>query len=300
MLPILYRVLATVLPLLPVVFRRKLWFYAGKVGSRWWQPEGRARRIPGGMYLKACAHSAEPDIQRYIKSATNIPVPLVIDQFTFKDTTYMVMSCMPGEPVWPYVLRTLTPEQEDRLSQQLSRMMASLRAIPPPSDRVCGWDGGPIYCERVSYGARPVGPFENVDAFHQHLLERAGPLSLAPQDELETINDTIRRAHARHHRVCLTHNDLGPQNVLVDDELNITGIIDWEGCAWLPEYWCVCPCVICATRRLIVSSRELTMGTFNPFWRKGKWRRIMTAAFPSYEVEQEAELYIVMYRKWYG
>ena len=59
------------------------------------------------------------------------------------------------------------------------------------------------------------------------------------EGQSEAIHDVVRRAHAGPHRICLTHNDLGPHNILVDDEWNITGIVDWEACAWMPEYWCV-------------------------------------------------------------
>ena len=55
------------------------------------------------------------------------------------------------------------------------------------------------------------------------------------------VHDTIREVHARDYRICLTHNDLGPHNILVDDDWNITGIVDWESCAWMPEYWWVLP-----------------------------------------------------------
>ena len=46
-------------------------------------------------------------------------------------------------------------------------------------------------------------------------------------------------------------------------------------------------------------SRELTKGTFLPQYRQGRWYRIMSAAFPMYALEQEAEKYIVNYRQCY-
>ena len=55
----------------------------------------------------------------------------------------------------------------------------------------------------------------------------------------EMVHNVIREVHSREYRLCLTHNDLGPHNILVDEHWNITGIVDWESCAWMPEYWCV-------------------------------------------------------------
>jgi hypothetical protein len=43
--------------------------------------------------------------------------------------------------------------------------------------------------------------------------------------------------HSTPHRFCLTHNDLSPTNILIDDDHRLTAIIDWECVAWLPEYW---------------------------------------------------------------
>ena len=45
--------------------------------------------------------------------------------------------------------------------------------------------------------------------------------------------------------------------------------------------------------------RELTKGTFLPQYRKGRWARIMTAAFPMYALEQGAERYILKHRRCY-
>lgn len=34
-----------------------------------------------------------------------------------------------------------------------------------------------------------------------------------------------------------THADIAPRNVMVDEQNNITGILDWEWAGWYPEYW---------------------------------------------------------------
>ena len=96
-----------------------------------------------------------------------------------------------------------------------------------------------MYCERISLGSYPAGPWDSVDDFHKELMLRALPLNIPKDVNAEEVNDVIRRAHLRRHRICLTHNDLGPHNVLVDEKWNITGIVDWEASAWMPEYWCV-------------------------------------------------------------
>ncbi|KAH9855966.1 hypothetical protein C2E23DRAFT_882720 [Lenzites betulinus] len=176
----------------------------------------------------------------------------------------------------------ITPEVEQRLSSQLSRMLAPLRALSPLGPAACGFDQGPIYCQRMAFGAPPLGPFADVHSFHRFLLTRAR-MNIPPEANTELIQETIKRDHSRSRRLCLTHNDLGPHNILVDDDWNITGIVDWESCAWMPDYW------------------ELTKGTFLPQYRsrKGRWTRILTSVFLEYMEELEAERYIVMYRDCY-
>ncbi|GBE83975.1 kinase-like protein [Sparassis crispa] len=281
-LSIVYRIMSLMVSFLPVRFRAKLWTYLMHVGVRQWPRESAAQRIPGGMYVKASSliRLSEGQVLRYVGAHTSLPVPVVVDNFTFGRNTFLVMSRLTGQPL-SEVYVDITPEVEGLLSAQLSRILAPLRALPPPSDAVCGWDNGPVHCERVAFGSPPVGPWESVAAFHHELMARTRRL-VVPEEKTEVVHDVVQRAHSRTHRVCLTRNDLGPHNVLVDASWKITGIIDWEACAWMPEYW------------------ELTKGTFLPQCRKGRWNRIMTAVFPMYALELEAERYIVNYRECYA
>ncbi|CDO76789.1 hypothetical protein BN946_scf184978.g18 [Trametes cinnabarina] len=280
--PFVYRALAFIVSALPLRVRRTIWGYLFTLGRQRWQVESAAQRIPGGMYVKNgdLIRPTEGNAMRFIGDRIpSLPIPFVVDNFTFEGRTWLVMSRLPGCNLAEAYI-DITPEIEQRLSKQLSRLLAPLRALPPPGPVVCGFDGGPIYCERLAFGSPPVGPFESVDSFHHFLLARARKLNV-PEGEAARVQDTIRRAHSRPHQIRLTHNDLGPHNVLVDDDWNITGIIDWEACAWMPEYW------------------ELTKGTFLPQYRKGRWNRIMTSVFPEYAVELEAERFIVNYRDRY-
>ncbi|OJJ31905.1 hypothetical protein ASPWEDRAFT_43931 [Aspergillus wentii DTO 134E9] len=33
------------------------------------------------------------------------------------------------------------------------------------------------------------------------------------------------------------HGDIAPRNIMVDENGNIIGIIDWEYAGWYPDYW---------------------------------------------------------------
>lgn len=235
-----YRILSLVVSVIPLCVRRELWRYLTCAGAKRWPQESTTQRIPGGMYVKygILIRPVEAAATRFVGAHTSIPVPVIVDSFTVEDVTWIVMSRLPGYNLGDsYDL--ITPEIEQELSEQLACLLEPLRRIPPPSSAVCGFDGGPIYCERLALHASPIGPFKNIEVFHQILLARAGTLKTPDDEDAELVKETIRRAHAQPHRLCLTHNDLGPHNILVDDDWKISGIVDWEACAWMPEYWYV-------------------------------------------------------------
>lgn len=39
------------------------------------------------------------------------------------------------------------------------------------------------------------------------------------------------------HRIVFTHGDFKEHNILIDEEGNLTGFLDWECAGWCPEYW---------------------------------------------------------------
>lgn len=237
----LYHILSSIVSLLPLWARCHLWGYLVLAGAQRWSCESATQRIPGGMYIKCgqLVRPAEAQAVRFVGAHTSLPVPVIIDTFTLENKTWIVMSRLPGYNLADAYTQ-ITPEVEQVLSSQLTRILAPLRAIPPPSSAVCGFDQGPIYCQRMAFGAPPLGPFGDTQSFHEFLLSRARTLDIPAEENAELVHETIKRAHSRSHRLCLTHNDLGPHNILVDEDWNITGIVDWESCAWMPEYWYVC------------------------------------------------------------
>lgn len=248
----MYRSLAALVPFFPARLRAKFWLYLRVLGRRRWEEESVAQRVPGGVYVKIHTRLSEGEATRFVGTRTNLPVPIVIDNFLHNNETFLVTTRLPGDPLvsrWSEV----TPEVETKLGAQLSRILAPLRALPAPSDAVCGFDGGPVYCGRVRLHASPAGPWQSIADFHAELMHRTGGLTYAvPEGQSEAIDEVVRKAHSRPHRLCLTHNDLGPHNILVDHDFNVTGIVDWEACAWMPEYWCVTR-VRCGLRRRTLS-----------------------------------------------
>ena len=105
------------------------------------------------------------------------------------------------------------------------------RVLPPPSDgRVSGFMGASFRCARVDLFGH-IDPFESVDAFHEQFFCTLPSISDATMQSLAT------RTRAKKYRLCFSHCDIRPQNILVDDNQRPVGLIDWDSAAWMPEYW---------------------------------------------------------------
>lgn len=105
------------------------------------------------------------------------------------------------------------------------------RNIPPPlaGPRICGIDGGPFKCYRISSDI--MGPFSTDPDFYQFLY---GRVWLSERSRLEKLSKAV---HTRSYPIRFSHNDFAPFNVLIDQNYRLSGIVDWECAGWFPEYW---------------------------------------------------------------
>jgi aminoglycoside phosphotransferase len=55
-------------------------------------------------------------------------------------------------------------------------------------------------------------------------------------DEKEAIIKNSQKSFKKPHRICFTHGELRPHNILI---LNgrLSGLVDWGTAGWFPEYW---------------------------------------------------------------
>ncbi|KAI0743236.1 kinase-like domain-containing protein [Irpex lacteus] len=194
--------------------------------------------LPLGLFIKHTKNAYEAKVLPYVAEHTTIPVPTVIDNVQLEENHFLlIMTEMPGNSLDP-IFRDMTAEQTARVVRQLSGLLAQIRAIPPPQPGVCGLGGGAIIDNRLSFSMHPWGPFPSVSDFHDCLIKRSA-LRLDECEHPDEVLSTIKKSHSKAHRVCFTHNDFHPGNILVDDEYNVTALVDWEMSAWMPEYWYV-------------------------------------------------------------
>ncbi|KAK0471540.1 kinase-like protein [Armillaria novae-zelandiae] len=117
------------------------------------------------------------------------------------------------------------------LISDLRRALLELRAIiPPPSGQVSGANGAPFITLRFS-NRDILQPFENIEAFHEMLLQSCWIRSRLPR-----LRKLAKPVYARRHRLFFSHLDLSIGNILVKDG-GLAGIVDWETAGWFPEYY---------------------------------------------------------------
>ncbi|KAJ3823775.1 kinase-like protein [Lentinula raphanica] len=197
---------------------------------------GRIKDLPFGLILKMGSSStaAEATTVEFIRSNTTIPVPRVVASDRAFGRTYMIMQEVEGRDL-QYMWPNLDVDQRAKVVDQLRSYVAQLRLLSPSLSRghqagaVCGLHYTPTRNSRIA-SARPTPPFPNEGAFNDFLISVAAPY----MDE--TNLPGIRARMRDDHRICFTHGDLAPRNIMVKGD-EVTAIIDWEEAGWYPEHW---------------------------------------------------------------
>lgn len=154
-----------------------------------------------GLYVPRLAKERlknEAESLRFIRNATDIPVPNVLCDFEDDGAFYLITEYVEG-----VAMSDLPEEKKAIVCEELHKHLATLHALK--SERL----GGPSGIVVPPY--RVMKDHENDD------------WQLRPSDQAEFV---------------FCHNDLSQQNIVVDpDTLKINGIIDWEYAGFYPEYF---------------------------------------------------------------
>lgn len=194
---------------------------------------------------------AEGEAMSLVSKHTDVPVPEVIftkfspEEFVPDESDLfnpdvhepegtIGMTIIPGVPLdqkWD----TLDEETKESLCLQLWDLIAKVRDIPLPEAMKdlyqCAADGSPsrdTVFEDLQKPARPLSSDEEIRArIYERYLHYGG---------LRYENELLDMLPQSKHSV-FTHADIAPRNIMVDEEKNITGILDWELAGWYPDYW---------------------------------------------------------------
>ena len=221
-------------------------------------------RIPAtgwGFGLTATAAQAmesQVTTLRLIASKTTIPVPQVYAFDTTSNNTinapYICMSFLPGQtlatawfdttlptPLEERRLRTLTALSEclPQLAQFTFLQIGSLHKDNNSSDLAIG----PCYDwkenEDGSYRVIASGPYDTVAAYlHDHVVasdNTNSPWKLAKTKVTKAALRYLPSLKSSSQGFVLSVPDFDSQNILVDEEGNLTGIIDWDLVQTIPR-----------------------------------------------------------------
>lgn len=207
------------------------------------------------------ATSPPPELRDYILSSevstlqflsgTKVPVPKVFD-FNFDGTNpvgvgYILMQKMPGRSLrWSVA----SPEQRKKVARQLADIYIELKTYPFPTTGSLHQPGsldiGPFARESLTdfHGSqmRALGPFSSTEEyFRAHIqlildliarqelyVNRPVDTFLVHRFLLDKVPEISSQGHLDDGKYYLKHADEKGDQILVDDAMNITGIIDWE------------------------------------------------------------------------
>ncbi|KEQ59546.1 uncharacterized protein M437DRAFT_78000 [Aureobasidium melanogenum CBS 110374] len=156
---------------------------------------------------------------------TNIPTPKVWDYALEGPENpvrvgYILMDCMPGKSLDRF---SLSEEGRDKIIAQIADIYLQLREFP--FDRIGSIEQadekhvGPLarecFTDFTDSGIRPLGPFSDLQSYYKASIQLL--LDLIHRGEIHADRPTY-----------LKHADDKGSHILVDEEMNITGIIDWE------------------------------------------------------------------------
>lgn len=201
--------------------------------------------LPFGLVLKQSERvRIEEAVAMQVARAAGMPVPKLICYGEHPQSPFpfsILMTRLPG-----FELRNVSDEslfeawEEGTRVQDLARCLEGMRSWRSPygDERICSPVGTSIKSSRVPLHV--MGPFENEYQMHKYLLSAASSHAFKSEEAFRKTLASAKEIECMHHRVVFTHGDLKHHNILIDDEGNLTGFLDWKSAGWCPEYWEFC------------------------------------------------------------
>lgn len=168
---------------------------------------------------------------RFLKENTTIPVPKVLNEWVDSDGRYFIlMERIKGrtlEEAWP----TMTTADKERIADQAAGYLLQLRKLQSPQMQSLA--GGPVYDAFLDMGSDMYTSHGPISSDNGLWEDMATGLARLP----EKARAGLRRRMPTISPFTFTHGDLTNVNIMVNDDGNLAGIIDWEWSGFFPVWW---------------------------------------------------------------
>jgi hypothetical protein len=108
-----------------------------------------------------------------------------------------------------------------------------MRSIPPPNSFIGACDGTQIRDSRV-FDTHTAPICRDEEEFNRYLLSAL--FDEIPPALYDALAMRLRKS-GRDHRVVLSHCDLAPRNIIINEDGKIAALVDWAEAEWYPEHW---------------------------------------------------------------
>lgn len=174
--------------------------------------------------------STEADALRYLNQVvSHLPIPRLVGSFELDGKVYTIMTKLPGHRLLDKWQDITAKKCTDVVVKEVTAILRQLWDISQPAEIQ-----GKVMMSASGHG------LPHPRTLHESL---GGPYS-STIECYDSMSDTKMSNFSPHITTALTkdpivwvHTDLRMQNVLVDDDGHVTGIVDWEDSGWLPRHW---------------------------------------------------------------
>jgi tRNA A-37 threonylcarbamoyl transferase component Bud32 len=196
-----------------------------KIDKSIWHLQDSDRILKRGPHVRV----SEADALRFVASSTNVPVPKVFGAYEKDGRGHIFMSRVIGRPLYD-VLHILDEAQVERVTTQLSGFVKSWMSLRGDFFGSIGFkpcrDVFFQHLPGVNMPDREYGPFRSRKEYCSGLVDALQ--NSRPNGEIHRNDEHLIERIQRLGDGCAVfcHGDLTPDNIHVDDQLNVVAIVD--------------------------------------------------------------------------
>ncbi|KAF2844405.1 hypothetical protein T440DRAFT_326785 [Plenodomus tracheiphilus IPT5] len=222
-------------PVMPIIFDTDLTtvidltkaqnIAVNKIDKSIWHLKDSDRILKRGPNVKI----SEADALRFVASSTHVPVPEVFGAYEKDGSGNIFMSRIIGKPLHD-VLDILDEAKREKVTKQLSGFVTSWMGLRGDYFGSMGFKAcRDVFFQHLPAATMPdreYGPFRSRTDYCNGLIDALR--NSRPGGELDASDAHLVKRIQRLGDGCAVfcHGDLTPDNILVDDQLNVVAIVD--------------------------------------------------------------------------